>query len=172
MLPVELLRDVWLRLLREGMFVSSEEMLTLEGRGTVLGYFLSRGGYTTQWGKWTERKGEPVYCAPGAGRHVISRHADIPESIQEGFDVWFDALGDLWSDGRSSNPARLAIGGAARDTHRLVLHQDEPLRLQRRKAAWMGWEITVPNSRGAWPYDFGSIEYTRALKSVLVNRSV
>jgi hypothetical protein len=153
MLPADILKATWLRLLERGLFTSSEELLTLEGRGTFLGYFLSRGGYTTQWGRWTERKREPVYRASN-----------------EGYHVWFDTSGALWSDGRSTEPARLAIGGASRETRHLVVKEGETVRLQRKKAAYLGWEIRVPGSRGAWPYEAESIGYTRALKAVIGHR--
>jgi len=171
MLPTAVLKETWLRLLRKGHFTSREEMLTLEGRGTFFGYFLSRGGYTTQWGRWVEQKREPVYRAPGAGYDVVPRLGEIEESVHEGYDVWFDTSGALWSDGRSAEEVRLAVGGGGRDTRRLVVKEDEPLRLQRRKATYLGWEIRVPGARGAWPYKAESIEYTRALKSVLAHRS-
>jgi hypothetical protein len=170
-LPPEIVKGAWLRLLEKGLFAPEEEMLTVEGRGTVLGYFLSRGGYTTQWGKWVERKREPVYRAPGAGLRVTPSYYDVPGTVQEGFDVWFDAAGELWSDGGSSEPARLAIGGTGRAINRLILPRGMALRLQRRKANWIGWEIRVPGSRGAWAHAPGSAEYTRALRSVLEHRS-
>lgn len=170
MIPTETLQTTWLRLLSEGVFTSGEEMLTLEGRGTFLGYFLSRGGYTTQWGKWVEREREPVYRAPGAGYEVHPQRGEMPESVQEGFDVWFDSSGRLWSDGRSTGPARLAIGGGQRETCRLVVAEGQRPYLQRRKADWMGWEIRVPDAQGAWPYTAHSIEYTRALESALRHR--
>jgi hypothetical protein len=171
MLSPDILRETWRRLLGKGIFVSKEEMLTLEGRGTFLGYFLSRGGYTTQWGKWAEQKRETVYRAPGAGYDVVPRIGEVQEYVHEGYDVWFDASGALWSDGRSNGPARLAVGGASRETRRLVVREGETLRLQRRKASYLGWEIRVPGAQGAWPYEAESIEYTRALKSVLNHRS-
>jgi hypothetical protein len=171
MLPADVLKPVLLRLMRGRHFSSPQEMLTLEGRGSLLGYVLSRGGYTTQWGKWVEVEREPVYLAAGAGHEVIDAHHDVPASVQEGFDVWVDASGGLWSDGRSSGSARLAIGGSSKETRRLVLQKGKPLRLQRRKAEYMGWEIRVPDARGAWPYGSGSIEYTRVLRSLLGNRS-
>jgi hypothetical protein len=171
MLPPDILKETWCRLLKNGAFTSSEEMLTFEGRGTFLGYFLSRGGYTTQWGKWVERKREPVYRAPGAGYELVPRQGEIQEYVHEGYDLWFDASGALWSDGRSTAPARLAVGGASRDLRRLVVKEGESPRLQRRKAQYLGWEIRVPEAQGAWPCKAESIEYTRALKSVLEHRS-
>jgi hypothetical protein len=170
MLPLDILKGTWRRLLEKGTFSSSEEMLTLEGRGTFLGYFLSRGGYTTQWGRWTERKREPVYRAAEAGYDVVSQRGETQEFVREGYDLWFDSSGGLWSGDGSTGSVRLAVGGAGRETRRLVVREGETLRLQRKKSAYMGWEIRVPGARGAWPCKAESIEYTRALKAVLRHR--
>lgn len=168
LIAADALRQAWLRLLANGAIApGEEEMVTLEGRGTVIGYFLSRGTMTTQWGKWTEQKREPVFRAPGAGHEVRPGHGETSELVKEGFDVWFDPSGELWSDGWSGGSARLSIGGGSRSAHRLVVAPGASPRFQRRKAKWMGWEIRVPNAQSAWPYEAGDIQYARALKAVL-----
>jgi hypothetical protein len=92
----------------------------------------------------------------------------MAESVYEGFDVWFDMSGVLWSDGRSTPPARLAVGSdAPRSTQRLIVAAGETPRLRRRKAKWLGWEILVPGVQSAWPYSAGDVGYGRALKAML-----
>lgn len=168
LVPAGEVKAAWLRFLEAASPAPQEEMLTLEGRGTVLGFFLSRGTYTSQWGKWVELKREPVFRASGAGREVTAAYADVPGSVQEGFDVWVDAAGTLWSDGRSGPPARLAVGAdAPRTTRRLVLGHGERLRLRRRKEEWLGWEIRVPGAQGAWGYAAGDAEYARAMAAAI-----
>jgi hypothetical protein len=168
LIAADVLRQAWLRLLACGAIVAGkEEIITLEGRGTVIGYFLSRGTMTTQWGKWTELKREPAFRARQAGHEVRPGHGETSELVKEGFDVWFDPSGELWSDGWSGGSARLSIGGSSRSTHRLIVAPGASPKLQRRKAKWMGWEIRVPNAQSAWPYEASDIEYARALKAVL-----
>jgi hypothetical protein len=168
LIAADVLRQAWVRLLARGVVAAdSEEIVTLEGRGTALGYFLSRGTMTTQWGKWVELKREPAFRARGGGHEVRPGHGETPGLVKEGFDVWFDPSGTLWSDGWSDGSATLRIGGGARSTHRLIVAPGVSPKLQRRKAQWMGWEIRVPNAQSAWPYEAGDIEYARALKAVL-----
>ncbi|HWA55093.1 MAG TPA: hypothetical protein VG816_13070 [Solirubrobacterales bacterium] len=168
LISADVLRHAWLRLLAGGAIAASnEEIVTLEGRGTALGYFLSRGTLTTQWGKWVEIEREPAFRVPGAGYEVRPGHGETSELTKEGFDVWFDPSGELWSDGWSGGSAKLSIGGGARSTHRLIVAPGASPEFQRRKAKWMGWEIQVPNAQSAWPYDAGDIGYGRALKAIL-----
>jgi hypothetical protein len=169
-LPSALLRDLWLRFLGDGSFRPSGDMVTLEGRQTVFGYFLSRGTMTSQWGHWKERDREPVFLAAGAGHEVIPARGEEWETTYEGFDVWFDSEGTLWSDGRSTSDrvASLAVGREGhRSTAQLVVGPGEAPLLRRRKAKWMGWEIRVPNARGAAPYSPDDLAYTRAMTAVL-----
>ena len=168
LIAADVLRQAWSRLLASGAIAANdEEIVTLEGCGTALGYFLSRGTMTTQWGKWVELKREPAFRVSGAGYEVRPGYGETPESAKEGFDVWFDPSGELWSDGWSGGPAKLSIGGGARRTHRLIVTPGASPKSQRRKAQLMGWEIRVPNAQSAWPYEAGDIEYARALKAIL-----
>lgn len=168
LIPAEILKATWLGLIDRGEFETpDEEIVTLEGRGTLLGYVLSRGTYTTQWGQWTEQGREPVFKATGAGRRVSPRLGEIPESVTEGFDVWLDESGEIWSSGDQDNShACLSLGGW-RGTERLIVGRGTQLNFRRRKAEWMGWETLVPKTRNAWHLNPGDIEYQRALKAVL-----
>lgn len=172
LIPAAILRRTWLRLLQNGAFEApSEEIVTLDGRGTIAGYFLSRGTYTTQWGKWTEREREPAFRAPEAGRSVSPRYGEVPESVTEGFDVWFDESGGLWAgNGPNELRAQLAMGGT-RATERLIVEKGKQLTFQRRKANWQGWETVVPGARTTRQYNAGDIAYARALKAVLTSCS-
>lgn len=168
LIPAAILKQTWLRLLRDDALEGpNEEIVTVEGRGTILGYFLSRGTFTTQWGKWTERERERVFRAPEAGRSVSPRYGEVPESVTEGYDVWFDASGGLWAgDDSNENRARLALGGT-RATERLLIGRGKELTFTPRKASWQGWETLVPGAQTAWRYSAGDAEYARALKAVL-----
>lgn len=168
LIPAAILEQTWLRLLRDNALEApNEEIVTIEGRGTILGYFLSRGTFTTQWGKWTEREREPVFRAPESGRSVRPRYGEIRESVIEGFDVWFDASGGLWACNDANEPrARLALGGT-RATERLLVERGKQLTFTPRKANWQGWETLVPGAQTARGYSAGDAEYARALKAVL-----
>lgn len=171
LVPAAILKRTWRRLLQnDALDAPSEEIVTIEGHGTIAGYFLSRGTYTTQWGKWAEREREPVFRAPEAGRSVSPRYDEVPESVIEGFDVWFDASGGLWAGNDGNEPrARLALTGT-RATERLLVARGTQLTFQRRKANWQGWETLVPGAQAARQYNAGDMEYARALKAVLAPR--
>lgn len=166
LVPVEAMRCAWQRFAEAGLFTASEDMVTVEGRATAGGYVLSRGTYTTQFGKWTETSREPALRARGAGRQVIPANGEQSECCIEGFDVWFDRSGQLWSDGRGRGPAVLSIK-ERRETARVVVPTGAPFRPQRRKSNFLGWEMQVPGAQHAWPYHPGAIEYARALVAVL-----
>jgi hypothetical protein len=169
-LPTALLRDLWLRLLGQGNFRPSGDMVTLEGRQTALGYFLSRGSFTTQWGHWEERDRQPVFLAEGAGHQVIPAHGESWEQTHEGFDVWLDSEGALWSGGWSpyDRETRLAIGnGGHRSTSWLVVEVGRSPSFRRRKAKFMGWEIRVPDARAISLSSPSDLAYTRAITAAL-----
>ena len=168
LLPTELLKQAWLRLLRcEALATPDREIVTVEGRGTVAGYFLSRGTFTTQWGRWTELKREPAYPAPGAGRRVSPRIGEVPESVSEGFDVLLDATGRVWSGGRpDSSPASLSLTGMRGTEHLIVSRGAQPT-FQPRKSQWQGWETSVSGAHKAWAGGDDEIQYARALRAAL-----
>lgn len=91
----------------------THEIVVAEGRMTVPGYFLSRGTFTTQLGRWKEVRRVPAFRAPQADRRRVGDGEYGSPAREKGFDVWLDVEGGLWcaSDRRAGNTASNFAGG-------------------------------------------------------------
>jgi hypothetical protein len=115
----------WIKVVGTGVIEPTHESVKVHGRGTIVGWLLSRGGYTTQRGVWRELEEgrSDLWCVPNADRREAAPL--VPSSGAKSPVVWLDAEGQVWSS--ADTDTTLCIRDARRATSQLILPKGHPL---------------------------------------------
>jgi hypothetical protein len=138
-------KRVWVSLLALDQIPPTHEMVTMQGRMTIVGFFASGNGVRAQPGSWKEiGTRESLWFAPGAARKFSKGHEGYADSWSEGLDAVLDASGRLQL---TEQGWRLLFGGSGKNIDHVVLPKAAEVDLTRDKGAWR-----VRGAYSAYPY--------------------
>jgi hypothetical protein len=138
-------KRVWASLLALDQIPPTHEMVTMQGRMTVVGFFASGNGVRSQPGSWKEIGArESLWFAQGAARKFNKGYDGYPDSWSEGLDAVLDASGRLQL---TEEGWRLLFGGSGKEIDHFVLPKGAEVDLTRERRAWR-----VRGAYSAYPY--------------------
>ncbi len=177
-LPASLCRSTFLRIVETIGAPPSHDIVTVTGRASVAKLMFS----------WAETSRVGAFVAPGGGRRFVDRYGEQDAHWHQGFNVWVDTLGDVWTCETQGDPREDLKGKHCLDspwafhqpesrvTAHVVLEEGSSFRTRRRrpKGVLFGFESLVVDGRRVWrhpdaeqPEGIFNISYTAAIASAL-----
>jgi hypothetical protein len=171
LIPAEVMRSTWARLASKGLIPRDEEIVVVEGRPNLIGFFQRHGETKTEWGTWRESARFPAFRAPKAGFRLpdsVPGSFDSVPSWEWVFDLLIDDSGALWRVDpiRSTKTWERMRGSPV--SLRIVVDAGEKPRFRRGKRP-AGWTTSIPNAGDVARYREGNAEYARALRGALAH---
>lgn len=159
-------RAAWTALVSRGALEPTDEIVTVHGKGTPIGWLISRG-VSWERGSWSEAPGTRVdlWRAPEEGRRPVEFHYGT-DHWHRG-DLWLDAGGALWQTRDSE--IELSIYNYSRSETRFILPKGKPFK-PKRGSKDIGHRVVfrrVPGARPVEPLQTDDIGYLRAVVAAL-----